>query len=436
MIIETNSEQEIFLNWWKKEDAIVIPIWCDHELHPMMTRISFLYVRFQDDETDEGLVPMDFIIPLNHNDCDNINIDLTDTKRKHLVWNAKGLYQSKSGAYIPNVCDLHAHMYFNTNKHPDLEEELGVLRNFYMKNGLRDELGASIPIMKYKEVLRKFTTPILDSEYTNLETIRDTWVNSALITTLSRIEEKGIHVDTEKFLERWPDHAKFLKADKIYTEYNPYTPTTRPSNRHGGINFGALNKKDGTRKVFIPTENHRFVQFDYDAYHVRIIGKLIGYDLPKTSVHQWLADQYGCSYDESKGRTFKILYGGVSDEDRKIPFFAKVDELIQSNWESVQKIGYLSTLKGRRIYIDWIEDVKPQKLFNYYLQAIETEWNMDVIQKLQTQCDVDMILYQYDSFLFEYPLDIGMEKLHDIKKIVESNGFPVHMTHGTDYSKV
>ena len=74
----------------------------------------------------------------------------------------------------------------------------------------------------------------------------------------------------------------------VYTEYNPYTITSRPSNRHGGVNFSALNKKDGSRESFIPPDGSLFLQFDYDNYHVRLIGKLIKYKLPDTSVHQWL----------------------------------------------------------------------------------------------------------------------------------------------------
>ena len=99
----------------------------------------------------------------------------------------------------------------------------------------------------------------------------------------------GLEVDRKKFLDRWKDNEKSLKGNRTFTEYNPYTITSRPSNRHLGINYSALNKKDGSRECFIPQEGKKFVQFDYDAHHVRIIGKLIGYDLPDTSVHQWLS---------------------------------------------------------------------------------------------------------------------------------------------------
>jgi hypothetical protein len=179
-----------------------------------------------------------------------------------------------------------------------------------------------------------------------------------------------------------------------------------------------------------------FLQFDYDAYHPRIIGKLIGYDLPTTSVHQWLADQYGCPYDESKGRTFRILYGGVSEEDKEIPFFKGVDEFIQRVYSESQQRGYLLTPKGRKIPLNWIEGVNPQKAFNYLLQATETEFNMEVLKRLKDGGHLLPILYTYDSFLFEYPLNWGMELAKGIQIVLESFGFPIKASWGMDYSKI
>ena len=225
-----------------------------------------------------------------------------------------------------------------------------------------------------------------------------------------------------------PDNSKHIKlhpqGDVVYTEYNPYTITSRPSNRHGGVNFSALNKKDGSRESFIPPEDSLFLQFDYDAYHVRIIGKLIKYDLPDTSVHQWLADQYGCDYGESKGRTFRILYGGVSDEDRKIPFFDKVDKFISKMQTEAVRNGYLQTPKGRKIPLEWIEKPNSQKFFNYILQATETEFNIEVLNKLKEKGLPLPILYTYDSFLFEFD-DSEVETIKKIKSVLESYGFPV-----------
>ena len=41
------------------------------------------------------------------------------------------------------------------------------------------------------------------------------------------------------------------KDGLVYSEYNPYTTTGRPSNRFGGTNFAALNKTDGSREKYI-----------------------------------------------------------------------------------------------------------------------------------------------------------------------------------------
>jgi hypothetical protein len=283
--------------------------------------------------------------------------------------------------------------------------------------------------MKWGEYLSSFVGKL------NLPTPSRSWIDNTMIPLLSDIERLGLEVDREKFSDRFPHSNKHLKGNRIYTEYNPYTITSRPSNRHGGINFGALNKKDGTREVFIPKPNHIYLQFDFDAYHPRIIGKMINYELPKTSVHQWLADQYGCGYDEGKGITFQILYGGVPDEFTEIPYYNKVKVFIDTMWEKVQERGYVSTLK-RNIPLSSIEDPNPQKVFNYLLQATETEFNIEVMKRLTERGLKLPILYTYDSFLFEYSVDEDMSRAKELKEALESLGFPVKADWGSDYSKV
>ena len=263
----------------------------------------------------------------------------------------------------------------------------------------------------------------------------NSWIDDTMIPILSEIEQYGLNVDRKKFIDRWPHNAKQLLNDTIFTEYNPYIITSRPSNRHGGINFGALNKNDGTRDVFIPIKGKLFLQFDYDAYHVRIIAKLIKFKLPQGSIHQWLADQYGCSYEESKGRTFRILYGGVSDEDRKIPFFDKVDKFIKNfQQESIER-GYLQTPKGRKIPIGWIEQPNGLKYFNYLLQATETEFNIEAMSKLKKEGLPLPVLYSYDAFLYEFD-DSEVETIKKVKAVLESYGFPIKADWGTDYGKL
>ena len=418
MIVESHSEKEQFLDYWGNESSIVIPIWEDLERHPMTCDLSFLYVAFEN---------LHFVIPFKHNDCEPLDIDLSKSTQTKWVWNKKGLLQTNLG--IQNQKDIQTSLFFNNNKLYPMCDKLEVLTNFYTRLGIKDNLGKSISIMKFMEVLEG----VVDDFGKLTPTFG--WIDDTMIPILSDIERKGIQVDREKFLDRWKDNKKSLWFSRTFTEYNPYTITSRPSNRHLGINYSALNKKDGSREVFIPQKGKSFVQFDYDAYHVRLIGKMIKYDLPETSVHQWLANQYNCGYDESKARTFRILYGGVSDEDRKIPFFDKVDEFIRKMHEESIKNGYLTTPKGRKIPLGWIEQPTAQKYFNYLLQATETEFNIEVMKKLKDESLPLPILYTYDSFLFEFTPE-EKQIVKKVKLILESFGFPTKVEFGNDYSEL
>jgi hypothetical protein len=417
IIVETNKEKDQFLEYWNNEESKIIPIWEDLDRHPMTNGLSFLYVRFSN---------LDFILPFNHNDCEKLEIDLSTSNQTKWIWNKKGFLQTD--IKVNNLKDVQTSLFFEKFQLYNIQSKLEGLTNFYYRLGIRDGLGKSIPIMKWGEVLEGIVDE-WDINDTNL------WVDDTMIPILSDIERKGIQVDRGKFFDRWPDNRKSLWFSHTFTEYNPYTITSRPSNRHLGINYGALNKTDGSRDVFVPKKGKLFLQFDYDAYHVRIIGKLIKYDLPDTSVHQWLADQYGCDYGESKGRTFRILYGGVSDEDRKIPFFDKVDKFISKMQNEAVRNGYLQTPKGRKIPLEWIEKPNSQKFFNYILQATETEFNIEVLSKLKKLQLPLPILYTYDSFLFEFD-DSEVETIKLVKSVLESYGFPVKADWGSDYGKV
>lgn len=432
MILETEEHKELFLKYWNSESCIIFPIWCDLEKHPLNNELSFLYVRFRSDETDQGDYTMDWILPFNHNDCEKLQIDLSTSTHKKKVYNKKGLLQMNLN--IQNMYDFQLEYFSDTNIVPTIETDIEVLTNFYNRLGLRDDLGKSIPIMKWIELLQGFTDQYVDSGEIFFT---ESWIDDKLIPTLSRVEKRGLNVVRKKFIDKWSSSFKQLKGSTVYTEYNPYTITSRPSNRHGGVNYGALNKNDGTREMFIPRDNKIFLQFDYDAYHVRLIAKMIDYKIPHKSGHQWLADMYGCSYSESKNRTFQIVYGGVSIIDRRIPFFAKVDDYIQNMYKETLRVGYVETPIGKRkIPLEYIENHNAQKVFNYLLQATETELNIEIIRKLYDAGIESLCLYSYDAFLFEYDKSSGVDEAKKIKEIIESFGFPVKASWGSDYSKL
>ena len=421
IVVESNKEREEFLQRWNNEPSIIIPIWSDLEKHPMNNELSFLFVRMGN---------TDFILIYTHIDGKSHHLDLSTSTQPKWVWNKKGLLQMDTK--IQNLFDISTHTFFERGELIADEVQSQPFISHYNRLGIRENLGKIAPLMKWGEYLTSFVDKL------NLPTPTPSWIDSDVIPLLSDIERYGVRVDGEKFLDRYPQATKHLSNNTLYTEYNPYTVTSRPSNRFGGINFSALNKKDGTREVFIPKEGHIFLQMDYDAYHPRIIGKMVHYPLPQTSVHQWLADQYGVPYDESKGITFQLLYGGIPEEFDSIPYYKKVREYIEKLWENAQSKGYVSTLH-RNIPLSSIEDANPQKVFNYLLQATETELNMNTMKRVLEfikQTEIELTLYTYDSFLFSYPLDTPKEHALKLKELIEMGGFPIKASWGSDYSKL
>ena len=421
IVVESTKEKEEFLKRWESEPSTIIPVWSDLEKHPMNNELSFLFVVIGN---------TNFILIYNHIDGIPHQLDLSTSTQPKWVWNKKGLLQM--GTKIQNLFDISNYTFFNENRMLGYKPEEQPFITHYTRLGIRENLGKISPLMKWSEYLTSFVDSF------SLPTPSPSWIDDTMIPLLSDIERYGVQVDGKKFLDRWPQATKHLSDNILYTEYNPYTITSRPSNRFGGINFSALNKKDGTREVFVPKENSIFLQMDYDAYHPRIIGKLIDYELPKTSVHQWLADQYGVPYDESKGITFQLLYGGIPEEFDEIPYYKGVREFIDKLWSKSTEVGYLQT-QHRRIPLSSIEGANPQKVFNYLLQATETELNMGVMKKVMEflkQTEIELTLYTYDSFLFSFPLDTPKEHAKKLKEIIESFGFPISADWGTDYGKL
>ena len=421
IVVESNKEIEDFLNQWNNEPSIIIPIWSDLEKHPLNNELSFLFVRMGN---------TDFILIYYHIDGKSQHLDLSTSTQPKWVWNKKGLLQMDTK--IQNLFDISNYTFFERNELIADEVQSQPFISHYNRLGIRDGLGKIAPLMKWGEYLTSFVNKL------NLPTPSPSWIDSDVIPLLSDIERFGVRVDGKKFFDRYPQATKHLRNSTLYTEYNPYTITSRPSNRFGGINFSALNKKDGTREVFIPKPNHIFLQMDYDAYHPRIIGKLIGYELPKTSVHQWLSDQYGVPYEESKGITFQLLYGGIPEEFDEIPYYKSVRTFIEKLWSRSTEMGYLQT-QHRRIPLSVIEEANPQKVFNYLLQATETELNirtMGRVLEFIKQTEIELTLYTYDSFLFSYPADTDTSQAKKLKEIIEMGGFPIKASWGTDYSKL
>ena len=145
-----------------------------------------------------------------------------------------------------------------------------------------------------------------------------------------KIESSGLQVDKNYFTTLYGTPINLI-GDKVYTKYNFFTSTGRPSNRFGGINFAALNKQDDTRKCFVSRyEDGQLLEVDFKAYHPHIIAHLCDYDFGNENVYEHLAKYYFDTLTPTKEQTtkakeftFNQMYGGINKKYLDIEFFAK-----------------------------------------------------------------------------------------------------------------
>ena len=415
MIVENNKQLKKFLKDFKSKESIILPIEQDSNLHPQKSKLSLLYVNTFDDE---------YVLPINHNECLNIDLPNLKTKNKVYTLDRKKLLHFLD---LDNVIDVSMMSYMRTGKVLELDNLSTNAHDFLnMKFYKKKNINTVIPVLKHIEKCRKISTMLQNniekySEYVNVS------YNDEILNNLSFIEKNGL-MTTE---------------GKVFSEYNLYTSTGRPSNRFGGINFAALNKKDGSRKKFISRfKNGVLVEMDFDAYHLRLIAEKINYEFPQGSVHEHMAQFYGVDYEEAKKLSFQYLYGYIPQEVTEVnPYFEKVSEYISQLWYDFKDREFIeSDIYMRKIFKSNLNDMNANKLFNYTIQLMETENNMRVLNNLIPQIkeyDSKLVLYSYDSFLFDFNMKDGLGYLKKVKDVLEQEGkYPVKVSWGLNYHEM
>jgi hypothetical protein len=365
----------------KHQEAYVDIIPCSHTLHPIENEVCAIYLRPKND-------PKGYIIAINHSETINFelevvervlnsieNIYVRDRKEFLHYFPIKHCYQPPPSphTYIPQLTQAHTQLY---HRYPQVQN-----------------LNTIVPIVKHYEVC--------EQNYTNYEKIRfNPFYNKAALV-FNQLERAGIKVDQTKFEQYFDKEAN----EFIYTQYNLNTLTTRPSNAFGGINFSALDKNNGERECFIP-RNDSFIEMDISAYHPTLLANLLDYTFDSLDIHGSFAKMYGVDYAKAKEITFKQIYGGIWKEYRELPFFQKVAAYTDGLWEEFQYRGKVTCpISGHEFVRAELENMNPQKLLNYVLQNLETANNVNIlwdIFKILRGKNTKLVLYVYDSFLFDY----------------------------------
>ena len=417
MIIEKNNQLDDFLLKNESQDCFIIPILSDVNLHPLQNSLCAIYIKIVGGE--------ERMLCFNHGETLKLNskklLDLDKLGRKFV----RDKKQLNHIVKLDDVVDVNLQYYMNKNEPLEWEElSTNTHDYFHRVMGKMKNTNRIIPILKHLELCREQVRML--EKYYELPIHED--YNNEIIDNLSFVEGSGLR----------------RGDDMVFSEYNLYTSTGRPSNRFGGINFAALNKTDESRKPFCSRfEKGMLIEFDYDAYHLRLIGHILDYKFPKGSVHEHMSEFYGdVDYETSKSTSFQYLYGRIPQQviDTN-PFFSRVNKYINEIWGEFKRGDFIkSNIYNKRIYKKNLQAMNRNKLFNYMIQLLETENNMKVMTQLipfLKDKQSKLILYSYDSFLFDFKLTDGLDFLKSVKQILEQDGvFPTKSSKGLNYHEM
>jgi len=415
-LVENKKQLKKFIKKYKSEDSILIPISCDSNKHPVDNKLSLLYVQLLNGE--------EFMLPFDHSETLNIDIPKLESDTKKYTYDRKKLNHFIK---LDNVIDVNLIHYMATNVPLSIEEiDTNAHHFFNMMYYRKKNINTIIPVLKHLEYCRELAKVIKDTitkhnQYVNVS------YNNEVLDNLTYIESNGLQTTN----------------GSVYSEYNVFTSTGRPSNRFGGINFAALNKTDGSRKQFISRfKNGVLVEMDFDGYHLRLIADKVGYEFPEGSVHEHMAKLYGVDYQEAKSLSFKYLYGYIPDEIKKNnEYFNSVSNYINILWNGYKSKEFIvSDIYSKKIYRKNLTDMNANKLFNYTIQLMETENNMKALSKLISKIrnyKSRLVLYSYDSFLFDFNMEDGLDYLKKVKNTLEQDGkYPVKVSWGLNYHEM
>lgn len=293
---------------------------------------------------------------------------------------------------------------------------------------------------------KRFESEIVNLDFIEIEHLSSyeyKFFNETVTESLFSVEKNGLCVDPkvfEKFFYE-PD------GEIVYSEYNLYNSTGRPSNHYKNVNFVALNKENGCRESFISRyENGNILMIDYEAFHPNIAAQLIDYSVENDeNIYIHLARGYYnkdviTDEDIKKSKKFTMfnLYGDINEYSLKIPFFKKLEELKHRYWFEFTEQGYVETpIYKRKINTHHIKSPNKNKLFSYIMQATETEHAISNLQeciRYSFNKNITPILYVYDSIVFDIGEDIGEDHINILTSIFENKKFKVKSYIGKNYN--
>ena len=254
-IVDSNKQLRKHISQLQGERVMVYPILTSLDKHSIHTRISALIIS-------DGT--LDLFINYHNIDATKIDqkVEFHNFKEVYIVGMKDFLYHYD---FLPNMYDLEMSLFWQ-GKNFDVDEK-PIYTIFRRRQA--PKANDLIPIWKHYEQFQDWKKIFGDSKISKFSQLYS--------KSLGWVEKNGLYTN----------------MGYEYTRYNPLTITSRPSNTFKGTNYAALKKDDGVRSRFISRfENGKLYQLDFDGYHIRLIAKLIGVDIPlDKKAHEWLANQ-------------------------------------------------------------------------------------------------------------------------------------------------
>jgi len=398
--------------------------------HPKLTSVVAVYIRLL--KSDHG-----FIIPINHDE--GLNVD------KNRVYE---LLKSTSKLYTLNKKDLLYHfnlqgaidisLLYSMTYYERLEytKENTTLNYFYNKFKDQYNINQLVPISKLYESSEKIYNQIKKAIEIEIPDCFD-FYNKTATNVFFLLEQSGLGVYYEAFNKLFtPRNPIYNTVDNsVFTNYNLYNATSRPTNAFNSVNFAALPKSNEHRKCFRPTGDY-FVEFDFDGYHLRLLADQIGYKLTDESAHKQLAKLYfdkeeitDEEYAEAKQINFHAIYGKIPEKWAFLDIFERIDKFIKELWARYETDGKVLAPISGKPFTKKLKDMNPQKLMNYVMQSLETSRNIIILKEVLRYLKdkkTKAVLYTYDSILFDFNKEDGKELLENLEEILSENGkYPV-----------
>ena len=435
-IAEAESQLTVLGNY---RDVYIDVIQGNDSYHPKLSPIVAVYIR-------PLLADKGFIIPIAHSEGLNVSLEqvrsIIEGYETVYVLDKKFFLYHFMHSNVQDVRLMHSLKTFSELTLPQIPK---TILQFYRKYGAAKTLNSIIPITwlyGHCELRYNKAAEIMEQCLDMVDEPSWKFYNNTAVGVFFFAEQSGLRVTVPEYLENFkPKNPKFNMEDNlVYTYYNMYNNTSRPTNAFNSVNFAAIPKTPQHRECIIP-KNDSFVEIDFDGYHVRLLAEVVGYEFTPESVHLQLGREYFNTdtlteeqYEMSKKNTFQQMYGGVEERYRYIEFFDKVVELKNKLWKDYTEKGYaVAPISGKK-FSNRLKDMHALKLMNYIVQNLETSRNILILKevlKFLRDKKTTIALYTYDAILFDVS-ESDNNVVEELQRIMSEDGkYPVKTKQNT-----